>query len=509
MATVASAPTPELIHAGLHGHEDFEENHDRRQLFGSGVLGAVHETGETAATKQMRLDDEGDGVPAVVGAAVHTRFAACAGGAAKHDAAEDEKEAAPPEGVLLEAAPQEESAVAELEEIDEAMGRLSVCDVVCREAPSDPLIDAASASVATGEKGVLREMVNGEEAVLATQADAPEDPAQNGAGGEPDHHNMAPPEGPSPELISAGWDGNEQDFAEKYDRGQLLGSGVFGTVYEAVHRATGETVAIKQLKFDDDGDGVPAVVVREVSILRDFAHPNVVRLIDLRIVGMTEYNLVFEYIDNDLHRVLKNYRRAGHLMPMEELVNYSFDLLNGLHACHTRLILHRDLKPQNILVSPTGLKICDFGLSRLFSPAARTGYSHDVITLWYRCPEIMLGVQQYGPEVDIWSIGCIIAEMAMSKPLFPGDSEIGTIFCIFKVTGRPTEETWPGWTELQHSKMTFPNWRGTDFQEVIDTRPELDPLGRDLLRGLLALNPRARPTARRAKNHACFAHLRP
>mmetsp|Transcript_14258 Transcript_14258/g.36847 ORF Transcript_14258/g.36847 Transcript_14258/m.36847 type:complete len:429 (+) Transcript_14258:161-1447(+) len=427
------------------------ENRDTRQLLGSGVLGTVHE------------------------------------------------------------APQEESAAAELEEIDEAQ--------------SDPLIDAASALVVIGERGVLKEMVHGEEAVLSTQAELPEDPAQNGAGWstleqstgslgelivrEPDHPNMAPLEGPSLELISAGWDGNEQDFEEKYDRGQLLGSGVFGTVYEAVHRATGETVAIKQLKFDDDGDGVPAVVVREVSILRDFAHPNVVRLIDLKIVGLTEYNLVFEYIDNDLHRVLKNYRRAGQLMPMGELVNYSLDLLNGLHACHTRLILHRDLKPQNILASPTGLKICDFGLSRLFSPAAMTGYSHDVITLWYRCPEIMLGVRHYGPEVDIWSIGCIIAEMAMSKPIFPGDSEIGTIFCIFKVTGKPTEETWPGWTELQHSKPTFPNWRGTDFQEVIDMRPELDPLGRDLLRGLLALNPKARPTARRAKNHACFAHLRP
>jgi len=214
--------------------------------------------------------------------------------------------------------------------------------------------------------------------------------------------------------------------------------------------------------------------------------------------------LVFEYVDDDLHRVLKSYRHARQLMPMHQVVKYAGDLLNGCQACHLRLIIHRDLKPQNILVSRDGLKICDFGLARMFSPPLKA-YTHDVITLWYRSPEILLGTTIYGPEVDMWSAGCCIAEMATCQPLFPGDSEIGTIFKILRLLGTPTEQTWPGFSKLEHWKTSFPQWPPTDLETLLEVRPELGELGLDLLRGLLCLNPQARLPARRAKAHALLA----
>mmetsp|Transcript_16047 Transcript_16047/g.34691 ORF Transcript_16047/g.34691 Transcript_16047/m.34691 type:complete len:332 (-) Transcript_16047:47-1042(-) len=310
---------------------------------------------------------------------------------------------------------------------------------------------------------------------------------------------------PSAQLIDAGWRDPDRPLAEIYSFERNLGAGVFGSVYAARHVETNEIVAIKRLNFENDQDGVPALVVREVSILRDFKHPNVVKMLDMRVVDGVEYHLVFEYVDNDLHRELRRLRRAEQLMDMARLVSWSLDLLNGIHACHVRLILHRDLKPQNILVAPTGLKICDFGLSRLHSPMVRQGYSHDVVTLWYRCPEILLGADIYGAAVDIWSAGCIIAEMATSRAIFPGDSEIGTLFLIFRMLGTPNEARWPGVRGYHHFRDTFPKWEPTDFQSIMDVRPDLEPHGRGLLRGLLAMNPQVRLTARQAKNHQCFA----
>jgi len=297
------------------------------------------------------------------------------------------------------------------------------------------------------------------------------------------------------------------ELEEIYEHLQDVGVGVYGTVYKARDRRTDRTVAVKKLKFGNDfGEGVPAYVIREVSLLRDFEHPNIVQLLDIHISGLQDYSLIFEYMDRDLHSLNKQYRKSMQQMPISLVKRYSQDLLNGLHACHLRLIMHRDLKPQNILVGPKGLKIGDFGLARLFSLPIRP-YTHDVVTLWYRAPEILLGAQKYGQEVDIWSVGCIIAETACGPPLFQGDSEIGTIFKIFKVLGTPTEESWPGHQRLEHWTEKFPQWPVTGLRELLDLRPELGEDGLQLLVSLLELNPQARLTARRAKNHSFFNDL--
>jgi len=292
----------------------------------------------------------------------------------------------------------------------------------------------------------------------------------------------------------------EDAVLEKYELERQVGTGVYGTVFEARHKDTNKKVAIKKLKIEEDyGQGVPANVIREVVCLRDFVHPNVVEFLDIHMTGFMDYSLVFEFVDGDLHKLLKTYRKDGNVMPIDLVKKYTLELLSGIHACHVRLILHRDLKPQNILIGKDGLKIGDFGLARAFSLPMRP-YTMDVITLWYRAPEILLGCQRYGPEVDMWSAGCIIAEMATGQATFPGDSEIGTVFKIFKTIGTPTEESWPGHKELGYWSDSFPKWPSTDLQNIVAMREEIGVEGGNLLRGLLAANPQDRMRARRAKS---------
>jgi len=175
--------------------------------------------------------------------------------------------------------------------------------------------------------------------------------------------------------------------------------------------------------------------------------------------------------------------------------------LSGIFACHCRLILHRDLKPQNILIGHEGLKIADFGLARTFSLPMRS-ITHEVVTLWYRAPEILLGSQRYGTEIDMWSAGCIISEMATCMPIFPGDSEISMIFKIFQLLGTPTEAVWPDIrSTCEDFKTSFPKWPPTHLEPILEHRPEIGETGLDLIRGLLAMNPKSRLGARKAKGH--------
>jgi len=296
---------------------------------------------------------------------------------------------------------------------------------------------------------------------------------------------------------------------ERYEPMDVSGIGVYGTVYRALDRETGQVVAMKRVHLEDEfGEGVPAHVIREVSLLRDFQHPNIVRMLDIHVSGVSDFTLILEHIDIDLYRYQKAFRKSGQVMPFDQVKRYGKDLLNGIHACHVRLIVHRDLKPQNVLVSESGLKICDFGLARIFALPIKQ-YTHDVVTLWYRPPEILLGTITYGPEVDLWSAGCVLAEMATGLPTFSGDSEIGTIFKIFRLMGTPTEEAWPGSSKLDHWKPSFPRWPPTHLRPILDARPELGEQGLELLNGLLSVNPQARISSRKANNHKFFQREEP
>lgn len=150
---------------------------------------------------------------------------------------------------------------------------------------------------------------------------------------------------------------------------------------------------------------------------------------------------------------------SSKMLPTATVKSYLYQLILGIAICHSNRIVHRDLKPQNILIDTksNSVKLADFGLARAFGLPVKT-YTHEVVTLWYRAPEILLGQKQYSTPVDMWSVGCIFAEMAQKKPLFCGDSEIDQIFKIFRIMGTPKECIWPGVNSLPDFKATFPRW---------------------------------------------------
>eukprot|EP00928_Gymnodinium_smaydae_P006212 TRINITY_DN12176_c0_g1_i2.p1 TRINITY_DN12176_c0_g1~~TRINITY_DN12176_c0_g1_i2.p1 ORF type:complete len:322 (+),score=31.57 TRINITY_DN12176_c0_g1_i2:692-1657(+) len=293
---------------------------------------------------------------------------------------------------------------------------------------------------------------------------------------------------------------------DRYEVIDVSGSGVYGTVYRAVDKFTQEPVALKRVQVDAEAgegtEGVPTHVLREASLLRSLRHPNIVRIHDV-IYTDVDYTLVFEYVEQDLYRLLKSFRKMGEQMPFQQVRSYAKDLFSGIFHCHSRLVVHRDIKPQNVLVGPDGLKLCDFGLARSFQVPLRP-YTHEVVTLWYRAPEILLGATRYGPEIDLWSLGCVLAEMAAGYPVFAGDSEIGTLFKIFLLLGTPDEQVWPRLSELAHWSGMFPKWK-PDVDALYRARPELLGAGQELLDGCLCLNPQRRWCARKAMRHSFSA----
>jgi len=262
-------------------------------------------------------------------------------------------------------------------------------------------------------------------------------------------------------------------------------------------------LALKQIRLEQEEEGVPSTAIREISLLKDLRHENVVGLLDV-VHEERKLHLIFEFLDLDLKKHMDSH--PGAYSDPYLVQKYLYQMINGIAYCHSHRILHRDLKPQNLLIerATNTLKLADFGLARAFGIPVRQ-YTHEVITLWYRAPEILLGSKQYSTPVDLWSIGCIFAEMANQKPLFPGDSEIDELFKIFQVLGTPTEATYPGVTQLADYKEVFPKWHKRDLRTVI---PSLNAAGIDLLDKLLEYVPSKRISAKAALDHEFFDDLR-
>lgn len=225
-------------------------------------------------------------------------------------------------------------------------------------------------------------------------------------------------------------------------------------------------VALKKIRLEAEDEGVPSTAIREISLLKEMNDPNIVRLLNIAHADGHKLYLVCEFLDLDLKKYMEALPVSdggrGKAFPEgsgpdlgrfglgEAMVKkFMSQLVEGVRYCHSHRVLHRDLKPQNLLIDRDGnLKLADFGLARAFGVPLRT-YTHEVyelssqemhrwltyiqvVTLWYRSPEILLGGRQYSTGVDMWSVGCIFAEMCTRKPLFPGDSEIDEIFKIFR-----------------------------------------------------------------------------
>lgn len=291
---------------------------------------------------------------------------------------------------------------------------------------------------------------------------------------------------------------------ERYEKLNRISEGTYGVVYRAKERETGRICALKRMKLEQEKSGFPLTYVREINVLLALEHPNIVNVSEV-VVGSKQSDprndnvfLVMEYADHDLRSVME--KRMKKPFTVAEVKCLMLQLLAGVAYLHENWVIHRDLKTANVLYTNKGqLKICDFGLARLYSSFPRE-YTQLVVTLWYRAPELLLGERMYSTPVDIWSVGCIMGELLLKKPLMPGKTDTEQLGLIFAMVGYPSEEDaqrfksfalWDRISVKNRGRNTYGQLMSLFSSSTEDHGPLSDfgHSGIDLLCKLLALNP--------------------
>lgn len=286
----------------------------------------------------------------------------------------------------------------------------------------------------------------------------------------------------------------------------MLGEGTYGVVYKARDNKTGEIVAIKKVKMDKGNEeGFPITSLREINILLSCNHPSVVGVKEVVHNG-DDIFMVMEYMEYELKLLMEATKQPFSIGEVKYLMK---SLLEGVKYLHDNWVLHRDLKTSNILLNKEGeLKICDFGLSRQYGRPLKP-YTSLVVTLWYRAPELLLGQKQYSTAIDMWSVGCIMAELLAKQALFQGKTEVEQLDKMFRTLGTPNETGWPGVSKLpgfkaiqvkQRENLLRKKFSGTCFTGS----PMLSASGLDLLTKFLTYDPEKRITVDDALCHDWF-----
>mmetsp|Transcript_28633 Transcript_28633/g.77131 ORF Transcript_28633/g.77131 Transcript_28633/m.77131 type:complete len:431 (+) Transcript_28633:38-1330(+) len=314
----------------------------------------------------------------------------------------------------------------------------------------------------------------------------------------------------APEAQGAGW----MRSADVFERLEKVGEGMYGEVYLARSKDDGAIVALKKIRMtkDQENDGFPITALREIRILKQLKHKNVIDLKEIVTHEASEANrgkssiyMVFEFMDHDLTGLMKSHHAR---FTIKQIKCYMQQLLEGMNYCHQEGVLHRDIKSANLLVNSRGeLKIGDFGLARKFDRTKDQALTNRCITLWYRPPELLLGATRYGPEVDVWSIGCVFGEILLRGPLLNGRDEADQFDRICKLCGTPDAENWPACVKLpDYDRMVTHARRPALPRRIKDElgRRIPDKLAIDLLDKMLALDPVKRISAMEALDHDYF-----
>ncbi|KAF8821895.1 putative cell-cycle-associated protein kinase CDK [Cardiosporidium cionae] len=308
---------------------------------------------------------------------------------------------------------------------------------------------------------------------------------------------------------------------ELFKKMNKISEGTYGAVFRAENKQTGEMVALKQIKYHKNlwREGFPITSLREISILLELNHRNIVLVKDV-VVGQApeQVFMVMEYVEHELKTLLEDNKPEFSVSERKCLL---LQLLSAVDYMHKNWVIHRDLKTSNLLYSNKGvLKLCDFGMARKFGDPIKP-YTQNVVTLWYRAPELLLGKTPYTQAVDLWAVGCIFGEMILRKPLFPGHGVEDTLHRIFKLCGTPSDATWKGYSALPAIKGNRliskipkfqPSWRETFpvfTTHFSSTSGSLSEAGMDLLQRLLDPCPEKRITASEALKHAYFYTEKP
>jgi serine/threonine protein kinase len=286
---------------------------------------------------------------------------------------------------------------------------------------------------------------------------------------------------------------------EFYLRKEKIGEGSYGDVFKAIDSRTQEVVAIKKIRTHCKTVGLSGYTMREIEFLQKFAHPSIVRVKAIILLPKNA-NIVMEYLPYTLNGIIADF------LPLNYTRHLLYQLLCGVAMMHSKRVIHRDLKPQNLLLSEdqTRIKIADLGLARTVTLNPQP-YTAGVCTLWYRAPEILMTNGFYGKPSDVWAIGCIFAELLTLKPIFAGKTELDQLNTICHWLGTPSEQSWPGVSRVLEESVNVPqnNLIGYPLENFVEGNSP-GGAGVDLLYRMLALDPSARITAIQALQHPYF-----